>query len=477
MSFSSPAKIPVVILGAGAGGLAVGWFLARSNRFDVTVLERAPSIGGLCASFTHNGFTLDHGPHKMYSVAPGILEELRGLMGSRLLTHQKRNRIWLRGRPLVYPLRFGNVARGLGLKRCLKMALDYAWVSAANPFSRSLARSYADFVRRRFGQTAYQLVFEPLAWKTWGDPESLHPEMARVRIPTTNAGQLMLKLLGIRRESAQTNAETFYYPRNGFGDFPKTMADEILRHGGKILLGAKTDRLTFSGLEVSAVKTVVNSNRVALPCRYLISSIPLNALGGLIYGKSHPEFLRDIAGLKFRHLILVYLFLRQPRVLEDHWIFFPEREFLFGRLFEQKQMNPELGPSTQTALCCDFTCSEGDPVWSATDQELASRCISDLVRTQLIRGEDVSEFLVKRSQNFYPVYDLAYAEKIQAVSDRLRRVPNLLTTGRIGMYNYNNSDHCVDMGRFIADGLLQNQDPRWIWKSLEKRVSGYRIVD
>ena len=474
---AASSKIPVVILGAGAGGLAVGWFLARSNRFDVTLVERAPAIGGLCASFKHNGFTLDHGPHKMYSVAPGILDELRRLMGDRLLTHQKRNRIWLGGHPLHYPLQLGNVAQGLGLKRCLKMALDYAWVSATNPFARSPAVSYADFVRRRFGRTAYQLVFEPLAWKTWGDPETLHPEMARVRIPTANAAQLILKLLGIRKESAQTNAETFYYPRNGFGDFPQTMADEIVRYGGKILLCAEIDRLAFSGPEISAVEVLIDSRRAVLPCRYLISSIPLTALGQLVYGESHPEFMRVVEGLKFRHLVLVYLFLRRSRVLEDHWVFFPEREFLFGRLFEQKQMNPELGPPTQTALCCDFTCSEGDPIWSATDQELASRCISDLARTRLIQPEEVSEFLVKRSKNFYPVYDLSYAEKMRTVSERLQRVPNLLTTGRIGMYNYNNSDHCVDMGRFIAERLLQEQDPARIWKDLERRVATYRIVD
>ena len=45
------------------------------------------------------------------------------------------------------------------------------------------------------------------------------------------------------------------------------------------------------------------------------------------------------------------------------------------------------------------------------------------------------------------------------------------------MYNYNNSDHCVDMGRFIADHLEQGQEPRAIWDNLEARVSHYKIVD
>ncbi len=50
-------------------------------------------------------------------------------------------------------------------------------------------------------------------------------------------------------------------------------------------------------------------------------------------------------------------------------------------------------------------------------------------------------------------------------------------TGRIGMYNYNNSDHCVDMGRFIADNLAKGDEPVNIWNDLDKRVADYKIVD
>jgi protoporphyrinogen oxidase len=85
--------------------------------------------------------------------------------------------------------------------------------------------------------------------------------------------------------------------------------------------------------------------------------------------------------------------------------------------------------------------------------------------------------LVKRVRNFYPRYDLEYVDKLKQVNSDLQQVTNLLLTGRIGMYNYNNSDHCVDMGRFIAHKLADGQEPVRIWKDLEKRVSDYKIVD
>ena len=51
--------------------------------------------------------------------------------------------------------------------------------------------------------------------------------------------------------------------------------------------------------------------------------------------------------------------------MDDHWIFFPERQYPFNRMFEQKSMDPGLGPKDKTAICCDLTCDEGDAVWTA----------------------------------------------------------------------------------------------------------------
>jgi hypothetical protein len=45
------------------------------------------------------------------------------------------------------------------------------------------------------------------------------------------------------------------------------------------------------------------------------------------------------------------------------------------------------------------------------------------------------------------------------------------------MYNYNNSDHCADMGRFIAERLAAGDQPPRIWRDLEQHVAEYKIVD
>ena len=230
-------KQKIVVLGAGVGGLAAGYFLARTGKYDVTVLEKEMVVGGLCASFEQDGFVLDYGAHKLYSVIPGVLDEIRALMGHRLIQLPKKNSLFINGHLVDYPLRLGNLARVLGPLGFLKLAMGYAAEVIKGLLHRHQARSYEDYIVRRFGRPAYELVFGPLADKVWGDPSTLHPEMARTRLPASGGLEVILKLIGLKKESAETNAEFFYYPRKGFGDWPNALAEAIRVNGGQVLTG------------------------------------------------------------------------------------------------------------------------------------------------------------------------------------------------------------------------------------------------
>ena len=54
-------KKKATILGAGISGLSAASFLAKSG-WDVTILEKNPTIGGRARQFSQEGFTFDMGP-------------------------------------------------------------------------------------------------------------------------------------------------------------------------------------------------------------------------------------------------------------------------------------------------------------------------------------------------------------------------------------------------------------------------------
>jgi protoporphyrinogen oxidase len=475
MTLSNKKK--VIVLGGGIGGLSTGYFLARTGKFEVTVLEKSSVIGGVCGSFQHNGFVLDYGAHKIYSVIPGIMDEITDLMGDRLIKVPKKNRIFLRGHLLDYPLKLGNLAKVLGIGIFLKLGIGYALTMIGGLFDKRPSSSYEEYIIKRFGRGTYELIFEPLADKVWGDPSSLHPDMASTRIPASGGMDVILRLLGIKKETADTSAEFFYYPQKGFRDLPEAFREKIEEMGGKVLTNVTISNVEKSNGEITGINTSVDDQSNSVPCDYVVSSIPISALGHIIFSDSDKELNSAVKGLEYRHVVLIYVFLKKPLVLEDQWIFFPEREFIFSRIFEQKQMNPRLGPKHETAICCDFTCTEDSRQWKADDEKIAEECIQGLVKGGFIEGDDVTDKLVIRFRDFYPRYDLNYKEKVEKVSQKLQQVNNLLLTGRIGMYNYNNADHCVDMGRFIAERLGKVEKLNHIWDELGNRVANYKIVD
>jgi len=85
-----------------------------------------------------------------------------------------------------------------------------------------------------------------------------------------------------------------------------------------------------------------------------------------------------------------------------------------------------------------------------------------------------------RLRNVYPIYDLGYASRLERATSYLMKVQNLVSTGRGGLFCYNNSDHSIDMGLLAAEYLLgehrEGEDTGRFYR-LRPRFEQYRIVD
>ena len=142
----------VVVIGAGPAGLMAAWHAARSGR-SVVVLEREERVGGLAGSVEVAGLRVDHGSHRLHpSTPPGLLAEIRTLLGDDLQVRPRHGRIRLAERWLGYPLWPLDLVRALPRPVAVRAALD----AVTGPLRRG-GDDFASAVRAGRGATVAYL--------------------------------------------------------------------------------------------------------------------------------------------------------------------------------------------------------------------------------------------------------------------------------------------------------------------------------
>jgi protoporphyrinogen oxidase len=219
---------------------------------------------------------------------------------------------------------------------------------------------------------------------------------------------------------------------------------------------------------------VIKTTQETYSCDHLLSTIPLNNFIEL-YEPTSPEIKQTIAKFKYNDLTLLYFFFNQPKIINDNWIFFPELEYSFNRLSEQKSFSPFTIPADKTVLCAEIT---NPQLTSLSDEEILLRVKEDLRKAGIINSENKDKIFhlkILHLKNVYPIYDLQYKENLCKIMDFLDK-EGIITLGRYGLFNYNNIDHCFDMAKKCAEYLTTNKSISE-WKETRKSFFEYKIVD
>ena len=72
----------------------------------------------------------------------------------------------------------------------------------------------------------------------------------------------------------------------------------------------------------------------------------------------------------------------------------------------------------------------------------------------------------------YPVYEIGYKKNLFFVLKELDKMKGIFTVGRLGLFNYNNIDHCLDMAKITSEIILKNNGINE-WKEARKYFESY----
>jgi protoporphyrinogen oxidase len=164
--------------------------------------------------------------------------------------------------------------------------------------------------------------------------------------------------------------------------------------------------------------------------------------------------------LRYRNLVLLnFVFDNEDlRSFQEHWIDVHDPDILALRVtnFANYKTSRVQGVS---GVGIEYNCWPEDDIWQLSDDKLQELGMRELQSMSLI-GKSVrpQAFCAIRVERAYPVYFTGYRDKVTRILEHLNYLPNLITTGRNGLYKWNNMHHSVKTGILAARNVIGEQN-------------------
>ncbi len=433
----------IAILGAGVSGLSLARFLIEGGLAadDVHLFESGAQPGGLCLSRTVDGFTYDvTGGHILYSKDKATLSWMKQMAGGddAFVLKDRHTRIRFGQRWVNYPFEngLGDLPPEANFD-CLRGYVE-AWHQRQVSGSKAPAE-FGRWVQWRFGDGIAKHFMDPYNAKVWKrELDHLSSDWVAGRVPDAPVDDVLRSSVGIRTEG-YTHQSIFYYPKHG--GF-QAITDGIARPL------APRIRLSTPAKEVAkhGAGWRVNGEDFDL----VVSTISLSYLPGIV--RAMPGAVAEACRtLEFNGIVCVLLALERAQHPDLSWIYLPHaQQGPANRITYMSNYAPGMAPPGKSSFLCEVTVAGGRPF---PGQELERELIDGLVHTGLIRRDEVLFHDRAETQQAYVVFDHAYHARRKAIFDWLD-AQGLVTLGRFGRFEYDNSDQCVIKARALAPRIL-----------------------
>jgi len=414
----------ISILGGGAGGLAVGYYAKKAGR-PFTIYEAAARPGGNCITLKHGDFLFDSGAHRFHDKDPEVTRELKSLLGGDLKQIEVPSHIFYAGKYTDFPLSPLNLVLSLG---------PVAFTRAGFEVLRSRlapAREHEDFesfALSTYGPTIASRFLLNYSEKLWGQPcDNLSLNVAGKRMKGLTLKTFVKEaLLGSKAKTAHLDG-AFYYPKGGFG----TVADGLAGACGaeNLRLDSRIEKISHDDRRITAIKPGGDVDEV-------VSTLPLDQFIKMLDPPPPKDILDLASALRYRHMVLVALFLCKESVTASATVYFPESRFPFTRVCEPRNRHPGMSPKGKTSLVAEIPCRKEDSHWAMEDDRLIRTVSSHLMKIGWIEEAEVESAQVFRMQYAYPVLEVGFEDKIESIFSYLDRFSNLRLSGRNGRFQY-----------------------------------------
>jgi protoporphyrinogen oxidase len=426
----------IVIVGGGLAGLSAGHHLAE---FEPIVFEKETAIGGLCRSFTQDGFTFDCTGHLIHLKNAYTKELVARLLPDAFLSHERLAAIYSKSTTTPYPFQ----ANTYGLPPEVVRDCVVGFVESMQS-KNGAANNFHDWVLQTFGTGIAKHFMLPYNEKFWKqDLHNIASDWVSWSIPKPTLDEVVNGALGLTNKGMGYNPK-FIYPKHGGIDcLPQALARSIKNvHSNETVqhidAGKKVVRLV-SGREESY--------------DVLVSTLPLPSLYRML--KDTPDSL--VADAQQLHAISVLnmnVGIDRPDISNQHWIYYPEDQFVFSRVGFPMNFSKAVAPEGTSSMYIEIT---HQPHEKLNVEEMFERAIGDLEKCGILRkGDRVLTRHVLDIHFAYVVFDQHRQTHLQNLIDYLES-RSIFTAGRYGRWDYYSMEDSILSGKAAAERISQSK--------------------
>jgi protoporphyrinogen oxidase len=310
-------RVEHLVVGAGISGLSFANWLraacARRGRPEpqIQVVEADASPGGYCKTVVQDGYVWDYSGHFFHFKEPEIEAWLRARMpGQEVRTVAKRSYILYKEQLIDFPFQknIHQLPRDEFID-CLFELYEASTAPSAAP------RSFRDMLYRRLGRGIAERFLIPYNEKLYAcDLDRLDVDAMGRFFPHAQLGDIIRNM---RHPDNDSYNASFTYPRGGAIQYVEALLREL--PVGTVVCGEPVQRIDLR-------RQVAITDRREISYRHLISSAPFHRLLQMS-GLAH-----DPAAFSWNKVLVFNLGFDRKGASEPHWIYVPERDYVFYRV-------------------------------------------------------------------------------------------------------------------------------------------------
>lgn len=413
-----------LIIGAGLSGISCAYYLGD----DYLILEKEDTPGGYCRTIPNSEYVWDYAGHFYHFRTEKYKKLFTDLVNEDQIIRQKKNtKIYYKEKLIDYP--FQTNIHELEKEEFIECLYDLYFRDEGMDYDNFLDMLYA-----KFGRAITEKFLRPYNEKLYAvDLHSLDKDAMGRFFPYADFRQVMESM---GNKVKETYNDEFMYLKKGTGYFIDRLFDQIDKN--KVWFNTEVKKIDRVN------KTVVTNNGEKIRYENLINTVPFNNFLEMLDEVRQREKAK---GLSYNKVLVLNLGFNgpSPRYVEEHWVYFPEKDLNFYRIgfYNNILMQNNLSVYVEIGFNKDINGIDGE-------REL-KKALEGMKKVGII--DDKMKLVDKNIILMDPAYvHIKEEEKIKQYMEQFEE-DGIYMLGRYGKWTYNCMEDCVQLADDLASRL------------------------